>query len=157
MRDDADWRGNLAYAGNMPAAPAADAGGSGGCDEYFILARERGRIAAYARMTGFHGFAMVMEYGYAADRIDAAVALLRHLGEMAATGNSGYRMLGDHRSARVLRGAGMNRGALLVTHSEHDPESSARSLTPDARSRATTTTISCGASSTPRNWDVDSQ
>ncbi len=91
-RSEADWRANLKFAGNMPADPI------GGCDEYFVLARHHGDLAAYARATRFHGVPMMMEYGYS--HPDAAMALFRHLaGRFAPSGNT-----------------------ILVTHSAHDLE-----------------------------------
>src|ERR1019366_7650461 len=116
LRNEAEWRANLQFAGNMPADPV------GGCDEYFVLARRGGEIAAYARATRFHGIAMVMEYGYAPSNQGATLALFRHIGEMAATGNSSYAMRGDHRSAPVLSGGKPSGNAMLVTHTAHDPD-----------------------------------
>jgi predicted N-acetyltransferase YhbS len=90
VRDEADWRANLKFAGNTPADPV------GGCEEHFVLARQGAEIAAYARATPFHGIPMVMEYGYS--HADAAMALFRHLaGHFASAGN-----------------------AILVTHTAHD-------------------------------------
>jgi hypothetical protein len=116
LRDEAEWRANLTFAGNMPADPV------GGCEEYFVLARSDSKIAAYARATRFHGIAMVMEYGYAPSHPVAALALFRHLGEMAATGKSSSPMRGDHRSARLLSGEKPSGNAMLLTHTAHDPE-----------------------------------
>ncbi len=91
LRDEADWRANLKFAGNTPADPV------GGCEEYFVLARQAADVVAYARATRFHGVPMVMEYGYS--HLDAAMALFRHLaGHFASAGN-----------------------AILVTHTAHDP------------------------------------
>jgi len=93
LRDEADWRANLKFAGNTPADPV------GGCEEYFVLARNGVDIAAYARATRFHGVPIVMEYGYAPSHPDAAPALFRHVaGKFATAGN-----------------------AILVTHTAHDP------------------------------------
>ncbi len=90
-RSEADWRANLKFAGNMPADPV------GGCDEYFVLTRHHGDLAAYARATRFHGVPMMMEYGYSHPH--AAMASFRHLaGQFAPSGNT-----------------------ILVTHSAHDP------------------------------------
>jgi predicted N-acetyltransferase YhbS len=114
VRDEAAWRANLTFAGNMPADPV------GGCDEYFILAREGADIVAYARATRFHGIPMVMEYGYAPSRHEAMVALFRHMSEMAATGRSSASMRGDHRSAHLLNGGNPTGNAMLVTHTAHD-------------------------------------
>jgi predicted N-acetyltransferase YhbS len=116
IRTEADWLANLQFAGNMPADPV------GGCEEHFVLARSGSEIAAYARATRFHGIAMVMEYGYAPSHPEAALALFRHMGEMAATGKSSYPMRGDHRSARLLSGEKPSGNAMLLTHTAHDPE-----------------------------------
>ena len=116
FRSEAEWRANLQFAGNMPADPV------GGCDEYFTLARSGSEIVAYARAARFHGIPMVMEYGYSPSHPEAALALLRHLGEMAATGKSAYPMRGDHRNARLLAGGKPSGNAMLVTHIAHDPE-----------------------------------
>jgi hypothetical protein len=91
VRDEADWRANLKFAGNTPADPV------GGCAEYFVLARQGADLVAYARATPFHGVPMVMEYGYSDPA--AAMALFRHLAGHFATA-------GD---------------AILVTHTAHDP------------------------------------
>ena len=91
-----------------------------------VSGRDRGRtgleIAAYARATRFHGIAMIMEYGYAPSNHAAALALFRHMGEMAATGTSSYAMRGDHRGARLLSGEKPSGNAMLVTHTAHDPD-----------------------------------
>jgi predicted N-acetyltransferase YhbS len=115
LRNEAEWRANLQFAGNIPADPI------GGCEEYFVLARCGAESAAYARATRFHGVAMVMEYGYAPSNHAAALALFRHMGEIAATGKSSYAMRGDHRSARLLSGEKRSGNAMLVTHTAHDP------------------------------------
>jgi len=118
IRDDADWRGNLVYAGNSPAEQTP-----GECEEYFIVARRNGAIAAYTRATRFHGIAMVMEFGCASEEERAIVALLKHMSRMGSTGASSFRLLGDHRSSQVLRPYGMSSGSgLLVTHTRHDPK-----------------------------------
>jgi hypothetical protein len=114
VRDEADWRANLEYAGSMPVT---------GCEEYFVLARTGDEIFGYARVTRFYGIVMVMEFGYAPGQAIAVVALLKHLGEMAATGKSTAQTRGDHRSASILHNAGKPSGAtMLVTHTSHDPE-----------------------------------
>jgi GNAT superfamily N-acetyltransferase len=115
VRTEADWRANLQFAGNTPADPI------GGCEEYFVLARHGEEIVAYARVTRFHGIAMVMEHGHADGNHAAALALFRHMGEMAATGKSSFPMLGDHHSARLLTGDKPSGVAMLVTHTAHDP------------------------------------
>jgi predicted N-acetyltransferase YhbS len=114
-RNEVEWRANLRFAGNMPADPV------GGCEEYFVLARLGGEIAAYARATRFHGIAMVMEYGYSASNRAAMLALFRHLAAMAANGKSPFRMHGEHRSAQVMSGGNPAGLAMLVTHTTHDP------------------------------------
>jgi predicted N-acetyltransferase YhbS len=116
VRDEAAWRANLTFAGNMPADPI------GGCDEYFVIARSGSEIAAYARATRFHGIPMVMEYGYAPSNAGAMMTLFRHLSEMAATGKSSYRMRGDHRNASLLSGGAPSGNSMLVTHTAHDAE-----------------------------------
>ena len=74
VRDAAGWRGNLRYAGNP--------------GEYFVVCRDAryasGALVAYARAMMFHGFPMVMEYGYATETADAMLALVRHIGEAAS-------------------------------------------------------------------------
>jgi len=93
IRDEADWRANLKFAGNTPADPV------GGCAEDFVVARRGAEVVAYARATRFHGVPMVMEYGYAPGNFDAVMALFRHLAHRFATAGN----------------------AILVTHSAHDP------------------------------------
>lgn len=116
VRDERDWRGNLVYAGNMPADPA-------GSEEYFVLARKAGRVAGYARVARFHEVALVMEYGYERGAAGAVLALLRHIGEIAAGGKSSMRTTGDHQHSRVLLSGGDSlAGSPLVTHMRHDPE-----------------------------------
>jgi predicted N-acetyltransferase YhbS len=117
IRDEADWRANLIFAGNQPMHPGE------GSKEYFIVARSAGRVAAYARVTNLGGLAMVMEYGYGAEGTDAMLALLRHLGETAAGAPSSFRLTGDHRRAVLLRaGSGPTApSGTLVTHTAHDP------------------------------------
>lgn len=114
IRDEADWRANLEYAGNMPADPI------GGCDEYFIIARIGGEIVAYARATKFHDIVMLMEFGYRRSNQAAMLALIRHLGEMLSSGKSSFRVAGDHRRAQALLADKMPAGALIVTHMCHD-------------------------------------
>jgi predicted N-acetyltransferase YhbS len=117
IRDDADWRANLEYAGNMPADPV------GGCEEYFIIARLAHEIAAYARATRFHGIVMVMEFGYKASNQSAMLALIRHLGEMLSSGRSSFHVTADHGSARALLGDKKSPdAAMIVTHTSHDAE-----------------------------------
>ena len=121
LRDESAWRANLLLAGNTPADPV------GGCEEYFVIARSGSgqsdsEVAAYARATRFHGIPMIMEYGYAPSNHAAALALFRHLGEMAATGRSSFAMRGDHRGARLLADGKPSGNAILVTHTAHDPD-----------------------------------
>lgn len=116
VRDQAAWGANLKFAGNMPADPV------GGCEEYFILAREGAAIVAYARATRFHGIPMVMEYGYVPSHQLAMLALCRYMGEIAAHGKSSSPMHGDHRSAALLSGENPSGNAMLVTHTAHDPD-----------------------------------
>jgi GNAT superfamily N-acetyltransferase len=111
VRDLAAWRGNLRYAGNP--------------GEYFVVCRRGAAdgIIAYARAMLFHGFPMVMEYGYAPDATDAMLALIRHIGE-AASGAAPSPVLegGAEGDAATLRNSADAPGpALLVTHSAHDP------------------------------------
>jgi predicted N-acetyltransferase YhbS len=108
LRDPAGWRGNLRYAGNP--------------GEYFVVCRRpaTGGLAAYARAIMFHGFPMVMEYGYAGDAADAIVALIGHLGA-AAAGVASSALPGAD-GAAVRRNSDAAPGtALLVTHTAHDP------------------------------------
>lgn len=109
LRDPAGWRGNLRYAGNP--------------GEYFVVCRrpETGALAAYARAIMFHGFPMVMEYGYAPDAADAMVTLLGHLGKAAAgVGSSPAPAEAD--GAAILRNPAAAAGtSLLVSHTAHDP------------------------------------
>lgn len=110
VRDVAGWRGSLGYAGN----PA----------EYFIVCRRgaKDRLVAYARTMLFHGFPMVMEYGYAPGAADAMLVLIRHIGEMAAGDAPSIALEGSNDGAPPLRNPADPPGpALLVTHSAHDP------------------------------------
>ena len=114
VRDQADWRANLEYAGSMPVT---------GCAEYFILARRGDQIAGYARVTRFYGIVMVMEFGYSPGNASAVVAMLKHFGEMASSGNSTAQLRGDHGGASLLRSGQKGSGdGILVTHTAHDPE-----------------------------------
>jgi len=109
LRDEAGWRGNLRYAGNP--------------GEYFVVCRGLdGTLGAYVRAMTFHGFPMIMEYGYAAGAADAMLALVRHIGE-AASGAAPSLVLSDgERDTSPLRNsASPPAPALLVTHSAHDP------------------------------------
>ncbi|HKN09153.1 MAG TPA: GNAT family N-acetyltransferase [Pseudomonadota bacterium] len=106
VRDLAYWRGNLRYAGNP--------------DEYFVVARVAdGAIGAYARAIEYYGFAMVMEYGYRPEAIEAMLALFRHLA--AARLPRAYALdtnrRADQMAAQVVAPA---ESVSLVTHSIHD-------------------------------------
>jgi predicted N-acetyltransferase YhbS len=117
VRDENDWRASLIVAGNREMHPGEDS------KEYFVLAREAGRTAAYARVTNLGGLAMVMEYGYSAGAQDAMLALLRYLGEAASGAPVSFRLTGDHRRAATLRsGSGVTApSGILVSHTAHDP------------------------------------
>jgi len=116
MRDDADWTGNLVYAGNQPEQPGA------GSKEYFVLCRDGGRIQAYARAMPFAGVAMVMEYGYEDGAEDAMLALFKHLGEAAAGRPNTFQLVGNHRGAAILSlDKSADASDALVTHTAHDP------------------------------------
>ena len=78
VRDDSAWRANLKFAGNQPLHPGE------GSEEYFVVCRDGARIAAYARVTRFHGVSMVMEYGYLPDGVDAMLATFKYLGQSAS-------------------------------------------------------------------------
>src|SRR5208282_3568844 len=118
VRDDAAWRANLKFAGNQPLHPGE------GSEEYFVVCRDGGRIAAYARATRFYGLSTVMEYGYVADAvgIDAMLATFKCLGEEASGLPVTSRRIGDHRRAAILRSASTPAApSVLVTHTAHDP------------------------------------
>src|SRR6202167_673004 len=99
VRDDSAWRANLKFAGNQPLHPGE------GSEEYFIVCRDGGRIAAYARVTRFPGVSMVMEHGYVPDGVEAMSATLKYLGQSAAGVPSTVRRVGDHRRASLLHSA----------------------------------------------------
>lgn len=111
VRDLAAWRGNLRYAGNPR--------------EYFVVCRRDAAdaIAAYARAMLFHGFPMVMEYGYAPEATDAMIALIQHIGEVASGITPSLALEGGSESdaATLRNSADAPSRALLVTHSAHDP------------------------------------
>jgi predicted N-acetyltransferase YhbS len=117
VRDEDDWRASLVFAGNREMHPGEES------KEYFVLARNAGRIAAYARVTNLGGVGMVMEYGYDAGREDAMLALLRYLGEAASGAAPSFRLTGDHRRAEMFRsGSGVTApSGVLVSHTAHDP------------------------------------
>jgi predicted N-acetyltransferase YhbS len=118
VRDEAAWRANLRFAGNQPMRPGE------GSEEYFTICRERGgRIAAYARVTRFHGVSVVMEFGYIPGDGDAILAMFKYLAEEATGAAISIRRIGDHRRAALLRGTSETSSAsMLVTHTAHDPE-----------------------------------
>jgi predicted N-acetyltransferase YhbS len=117
VRDIDDWRANLIFAGNQPLHPGD------GSEEYFVVARRSGAAPiAYARITRFHGVAMVMEYGYRHESVDAMLALFRHLGEVAIGARSSFTLKGDHRRAGLLRSDRPDAApGVIVTHTAHDP------------------------------------
>ncbi len=111
-RNEADWKGSLAFAGNVPEQ---------GCDEYFVLAREARRIRAYARAFRFYGVAMVMEYGYEQGNEGAILALLRNVSEAASGTQSSLPLTSDHRKRALLQGESRAGAAsVIVTHTQHD-------------------------------------
>src|SRR6266478_3241779 len=118
VRDESAWRANLRFAGNQPMRPGE------GSEEYFPICRDReGRIAAYARVTHFHGVSMVMEFGYLPGDDDAMLATFKYLAEEAAGSAISIRRVGDHRRASLLHGTSdPSSASMLVTHTAHDPE-----------------------------------
>ena len=116
VRDDSAWRANLKFAGNQPLHPGE------GSEEYFVVCRDSERIAAYARVTRFHGVSMVMEYGYLPDSVDAMLATFKYLGQSASGAAITVRTVGDHRRASLLHSASKPaEPSVLVTHTAHDP------------------------------------
>jgi predicted N-acetyltransferase YhbS len=118
VRDNSAWRANLKFAGNQPRHPGE------GSEEYFVLCRDDARIAAYARVTRFHGVSMVMEFGYLPDGIgiEAMLATFKYLGQSAAGVPVTVRRVGDHRRAALLHSASKpDEPSVLVTHTAHDP------------------------------------
>jgi len=116
VRDDSAWRANLKFAGNQPLHPGE------GSEEYFVVCRDGARIAAYARVTRFHGVSMVMEYGYVPDSVGAMFATVKYLGQSAAGMPVTVRTVGDHRRAALLHSASKPaEPSVLVTHTAHDP------------------------------------
>src|ERR1035437_10293584 len=112
------WRANLKFAGNQPLHSGE------GSEEYFVVCRDGGRIAAYARVTRFYGLSMVMEYGYVAGAVgvDAMLATFKCLGEEASGAPVTSQRTGDHRRAALLRSASTPAApSALVTHTAHDP------------------------------------
>ncbi len=118
VRDESEWRGSLRFAGNQPMNPGE------GSDEYFVLTRKAGAIAAYARAIRLYGITMVMEYGYREGAFGSLAALLRHLGEIAIGRRSSFRLIGDHRRAsRLHDGSGPTTPtSAIATHLAHDPD-----------------------------------
>lgn len=118
VRDESAWRANLKFAGNQPLHPGE------GSEEYFVVCRDDSRIAAYARVTRFHGVSMVMEYGYLPDGIgiEAMLATFKYLGQSAAGAPVTVRRTGDHRRAALLHSASKpDDPSVIVTHTAHDP------------------------------------
>ncbi len=118
VRDEAAWRANLKFAGNQPLHPGE------GSEEYFVVCRDGARIAAYARVTRFHGVSMVMEYGYVdgAGGIDAMLATFKYLGQLAAGVPVTVKRVGDHKRAALLHSATKpEEPSVIVTHTAHDP------------------------------------
>jgi predicted N-acetyltransferase YhbS len=118
VRDDSAWRANLRFAGNQPLRPGE------GSEEYFPICRTRdGRIAAYARITRFHGVSMVMEFGYLPIDIEAMLAIFKYLAEEAASTPLSFRRTGDHTRSALLRPTLLDPTPppILVTHTAHDP------------------------------------
>jgi GNAT superfamily N-acetyltransferase len=118
VRGDSAWRGNLKFAGNQPLHPGE------GSEEYFVACRDGSRIAAYARVTRFHGVSMVMEYGYVPDGIgiEAMLATFKYLGQSAAGLPVTVRRTGNHGRAALLHSASKpDEPSVLVTHTAHDP------------------------------------
>ncbi len=116
VRDNAAWRANLKFAGNQPLHPGE------GSEEYFVVCRDGARIAAYARVTRFHGGSMVMEYGYVTRAIDAMLATFKYLGQSASGVSVTVQRVGDHKRAALLHSATKpDEPSILVTHTAHDP------------------------------------
>ena len=116
VRDDSAWRANLKFAGNQPLHPGE------GSEEYFVVCRDGARIAAYARVTRFHGVSMVMEYGYVAGGVAAMLATFKYLGQSAGGVAVTVRRVGDHKRAALLHSASKpNEPSVIVTHTAHDP------------------------------------
>ncbi len=115
VRDDPAWRANLKFAGNQPLHPGE------GSEEYFVVCRDGARIAAYARVTRFHGVSMVMEYGYARGGVEAMLAAFKYLGQSAAGVPVTVKRIGDHGRAALLHSASKPaEPSVLVTHTAHD-------------------------------------
>jgi len=110
VRDDSAWRANLKFAGNQPLHPGE------GSEEYFVVCRDGARIAAYARVTRFHGVSMVMEFGYVPDAADAMLATFKYIGQSAACTRLTLRRIGDHRRASLLHSASKPDEPLSASH-----------------------------------------
>ncbi len=115
VRDHAAWRASLSFAGNQPLHPGE------GSEEYFVLCRDAGAPGAYARVCGFYGVPMVMEYGYPPGGTTAMLALFKHFGELSEGRPSPFPLRGDHRRSVLLRKSS-SAPSVLVTHTSHDPE-----------------------------------
>ena len=121
IRHDASWRANLEFAGNQPMRPGD------GSKEYFIVCRHNDRIAAYARVTRFHGVSMVMEFDYLARDLDAMLATFKYLGEVATGSPISFKRKGDHRRESLLRAEdSAAESGLLISHTAQDPDLEAR-------------------------------
>jgi GNAT superfamily N-acetyltransferase len=72
VRDRAYWRGQLQYAGNP--------------DERFVVARQDGRVIAYARSAMLYDFPTILEHGCAPDAETALADLLGELHRGAVPG-----------------------------------------------------------------------
>ncbi len=119
VRDLGTWRDNLKFAGNQPMHPGE------GSKEYFVVCRDAGKIAAYARVVGFHGVSMIMEFGYMPGADDAMLVIFKYLSEVASGARITSRAIGDHSRSRVLTQT-KSRTPILVTHTAHDPALEAR-------------------------------
>src|ERR1700685_2070273 len=108
VRDDAVWRANLKFAGSQPLQPGE------GSEEYFVVCRDGARIAAYARVTRFHGVSMVMEYGYVPDGVEAMIATFKYLGQSAAGVPVTVQRVGDHRRGSLLHSASKTDGPSVL-------------------------------------------
>ena len=116
VRDDTAWRANLKFAGNQPLHPGE------GSEEYFVVCRDGGPVAAYARVTRLYGLSMVMEFGYLDGAVDAMLATFKCLGEEASGVPVTSVRTGDHRRAALLHSASAPAApSVLVTHTAHDP------------------------------------
>lgn len=115
VRDDTAWRANLKFAGNQPLHPGE------GSEEYFVVCRDGGPVAAYARVTRLYGLSMVMEFGYLDGAVDAMLATFKCLGEEASGLPVTSVRTGDHRRAALLHSASAPAApSVLVTHTAHD-------------------------------------